>query len=65
MAAAYAYSTSVIVVICSLMWSSQDRSHWPCLVAEASVVMGKEAVGRWATQEDKGHRLQSFSLIQH
>lgn len=65
MAAAHAYSTGVMVVICSMMWSAQERPHCPCIVTEASVITGKEAVGRWATQESKGHRLQSSSLIQH
>lgn len=54
MAAAHTHSKSVMVVICSMMWTVQEGPHSPCTVAKVSMVTGKEAVGRWATQERPG-----------
>lgn len=48
-----------MVAICFMMWSAQERFHCPCIVAETSVVMGKEAGGRWATPEGKDCRFKA------
>lgn len=54
MAAAHTHSTSVMVVICSVMWLVQEGPHCPYTVAKVSMVTEKEAVGRQATQGGQG-----------